>query len=96
MSERRFDELGYPVNGYDEVAPGLFQADTTYTPLELFELGFDAVFDLCGWPRYEGVEDRPYVFFQIDDVPWIPDPQAIDDLAVVGRGARAERLEGGA
>jgi protein-tyrosine phosphatase len=82
VRERRFDELGYPVNGYDEVVPGLFQADTTYSPLELFELGFDAVFDLCGWPRGEEVGGRPYVFLQIDDVPWIPDPQAIDDLAV--------------
>ena len=82
MAARRFDELGYPVNGFDEVVPGLFQADTTYTPEELFVQGFDAVFDLCGWPRDEMVEGRPYVFFQIDDVPWIPDPQAIDDLAL--------------
>ena len=76
----RFDEHGFPVNGYDEVIPGLYQADTTYTPLELFECGFDVVFDLCGWDRREGVEDRPYVFLPIDDVPWIDDPEAIDDL----------------
>jgi hypothetical protein len=82
VSARRFDELGYPVNGFDEVVPGLFQADTRHTPLELFDLGFDAVFDLCGWPRGEDVRDRPYVFFQIDDVPWIADPEAIDDLAL--------------
>lgn len=79
---RRFDEYGFPLNGVDEVVPGLYQADTTYTPLELFELGFDAIFDLCGWNRRDGVEDRPYVFFQIDDVPWIDDPDVIDDLAV--------------
>lgn len=42
----RFDALGHPVHGYDEVIPGLAQADTTYSPLELFELGFDAIFDL--------------------------------------------------
>jgi protein-tyrosine phosphatase len=68
------------VNGYDEVVPGLFQADTTYTPRELFDRGFDAVFDLCGWDRGAEVRDRLYVFFQIDDVPWIRDPEAIDEL----------------
>jgi hypothetical protein len=82
VSGRQFDEEGYPVNGFDEVVPGLFQADTTYTPLELFEVGFDAVFDLCGWPRGGDVRHRPYVFFQIDDVPRIADPEAIDDLAL--------------
>lgn len=89
----RFDRFGFPVNGYDEVVPGLFQADTTYTPRELFDRGFDAVFDLCGWDRGDEVRDRPYVFFQIDDVPWIRDPEAIDELgeAVAGHvrtGAR--------
>jgi protein-tyrosine phosphatase len=89
----RFDRLGFPVNGYDEVVPGLFQADTTYTPRELFDRGFDAVFDLGGWDRGDDVRDRPYVFFPIEDVPWIPDPEAIDELgeAVAGHvrtGAR--------
>lgn len=79
----RLDDDGWPLHGYDWVVPGLAQADTTYTPVELLdEHGFDAVFDLCGWPREEGMEDRPYVFFQLDDVPTIPDPQAIDDLGM--------------
>lgn len=77
----RLDDEGWPVDGYDEVIPGLAQADTTWTPAELLDAhGFDVVFDLCGWPRTEGMEDRPYVFFQLDDVPSIPDPRAIDDL----------------
>jgi len=46
-----FDDDGYPLNPYDEVAPGLFQADTTYSPLELFGRDFDAVFDPCGIDR---------------------------------------------
>lgn len=77
----RLDDLGFPLDGYDWVIPGLAQADTTYSPADLFdEHGFDAVFDLCGWPRGEGMEERPYVFFQLDDVPTIPDTDAIDDL----------------
>jgi len=88
----RFDRFGFPVNGYDEVVPGLFQADTTYTPRELFDRGFDAVFDLCGWDRGDEVRDRPYVFFQIDDVPWIRDPGAIDELGE----AVAEHVRAGA
>lgn len=77
----RLDDEGWPLDGYDEVIPGLAQADTTYTPAELLdEHGFDAVFDLCGWPRDDGMEGRPYVFLLLDDVPWIPDPTAIDDL----------------
>jgi hypothetical protein len=88
----RLDEMGYPLDGYDEVVPGLFQADTTYTPLQMFERGFDAVFDLCGWERSAGVEDRAYVFHLIDDVPWIDDPQAIDDLGA----AVAALVRGGA
>lgn len=89
----RLDDDGWPLDGYDEVIPGLAQADTTWTPGELLdEHGFDAVFDLCGWPRDEGMEDRPYVFFQIDDVPRIPDPAAIDDLgAAVASLLRAGR-----
>ena len=79
----RLDLDGWPLDGYDWVVSGLAQADTTYTPVELLdEHDFDAVFDLCGWPRDEGMENRPYVFFQLDDVSTIPDPQAIDDLGV--------------
>jgi hypothetical protein len=89
----RLDDDGWPLDGYDEVIPGLAQADTTWTPAELLdEHGFDAVFDLCGWRRDDGMEDRPYVFFQLDDVPSIPDPVAIDDLgAAVAASVRAGR-----
>jgi hypothetical protein len=53
-----FDENGYPTEPYTEVVPGLFQADTTYSPLQLFGLGFGAVFDLCGIDRGDGVTDQ--------------------------------------
>jgi hypothetical protein len=89
----RLDDDGWPLDGYDEVIPGLAQADTTWSPAELLdEHGFDAVFDLCGWPRGEGMKERPYVFFQLDDVPRIPDPGAIDDLgAAVAALVRSDR-----
>ena len=76
------DDEGYPVNGFDEVVPGLVQADTTFTPTQLFDQGFDAVFDVCGWNRGDGMADRPYVFYLLDDVPWIPDPEGIHDLGL--------------
>jgi hypothetical protein len=77
---RMFDELGYPLNPFDEVAPGLFQASTALEPAELFAR-FDAVFDLCGWDRGAAAADPRYVFHLIDDVPWIEDPAAIHRLA---------------
>jgi hypothetical protein len=76
------DEEGYPLNGFDDVIPGLAQADTTFDPRQMFALGFDALFDLCGWDRGDGLEGEPYVFYLIDDVPWIVDHQAIHDLGV--------------
>lgn len=77
----RLDADGYPRDGYDEVIVGLHQADTTYSPRELlFEHRFDAVFDACGWDRGEGLDGLPYVFFAIDDVPWIDDRDAVHDL----------------
>ena len=85
------DEEGYPLNGYDEVVPGLAQADTTFTPTQLFDRGFDAVFDVCGWNRGDGVADRPYVFYLLDDVPWIPEPERIHQL---GREIAALVLQG--
>jgi hypothetical protein len=80
MEGRMFDELGYPLNPYDEVVPGLFQASSRPDPAELFER-FDAVFDLCGWDRGGSVPDPGYRFYQIDDVPWIADRDAIHRLA---------------
>lgn len=64
------------------VAPGLFQADTTYSPIQLFHRGFDAVFDLCGIDRGDGVVEETYVLHPIDDVPWISDPDTIHELGV--------------
>jgi hypothetical protein len=82
LLHRTFDEDGYPTDPYAEVVPGLFQADTTYTPPELFRLGFDAVFDLCGIDRGDGVLEEEYVVHPIDDVPWISDPDAIHQLGL--------------
>ena len=86
-----FDESGYPTEPYTEVAPSLFQADTTYSPLQLFDLGFGAVFDLCGIDRGDGVTDQQYVVYPMDDVPWISDPVGIDQLAV--RAAAMVRVD---
>jgi hypothetical protein len=76
-----FDENGYPTDPYNEVVTGLFQADTTFSPIQLFERGFGAVFDLCGIDRGDGVTDETYVVHPIDDVPWLTEPEAIDELA---------------
>ena len=80
-AEPALDENGYPTDPIAEVAPGLFQADTTYSPIQLFYQGFDAVFDLCGINRGDGVTEEVYVAHPIDDVPWLTDPGAIDQLA---------------
>jgi hypothetical protein len=91
--EPSLDEDGYPLNPYDEVAPGLFQASTELTPEELFEVGFDAVFDLCGFNRGAGLEGPQYVFHLIDDVPYLNDAQAIDELSMrVAELVRSERM----
>ena len=39
-----------------------------------------AIFDLCGLDRGDGVVDETYVVHPIDDVPWISDPSAIHEL----------------
>lgn len=50
-----FDDEGYTRNAFDEVIPGLVQGDTTFEPRQMFALGFDALFDLCGMgPRRRG------------------------------------------
>jgi hypothetical protein len=77
-----FDDNGYPTDPYAEVVAGLYQADTTLSPIQLFYQGFDAVFDLCGLDRGDGVVDETYVVHPIDDVPWISDPNAIHELGV--------------
>lgn len=43
---------------------------------------FDAVFDLCGLDRGDGLADETYVVHPIDDVPWISEPEAIHQLGV--------------
>jgi len=78
----RFDEYGYPTASFNEVVPGLFQANASYSPIQLFRQGFDAVFDLCGLDRGDGVIDETYVVYPIDDVPWIEDPGAIHELGI--------------
>jgi hypothetical protein len=75
------DAEGYPLNGFDEVVPGLWQGDTTFDPWHVLALGYDALFDLCGWDRGKGLEDLPYTFHHIDDAPWINDKETIDALA---------------
>jgi hypothetical protein len=77
-----FDDEGYPVNAFDEVIPGLVQGDTTYDPLQMLALGFDALVDLCGWDRGVGLDGLPYTFHRIDDVPWIDDKDAVHALGL--------------
>jgi hypothetical protein len=77
---RAFDDEGYPVNPFDEVVPGLVQGDTTFDPRQMFRLGFDALYDLCGWDRGDGLDGLPYTFHLIDDVPWIADEGAVHEL----------------
>lgn len=92
--QMRFDELGYSINPFDEVVPGLCQASSYLDPPDLFVEGFDAIFDLGGWPRGDSVPGLPYVFHQIDDVPWIDDPSAIDAMGeqVASRVRVGERV----
>jgi hypothetical protein len=78
----RFDENGFPTVPYSEVVTGLFQASTALSPIQLFGQGFNAVFDLCGIDRGDGVVDQTYVVHPIDDVPWISEPDAIHQLGV--------------
>src|SRR5438552_18821757 len=88
LGDMALDELGLPVAPYDEVVPGLFQASSALSPVELLDRErFDAMFDLCGVDRSTGVEGDAYTFHAIDDVPWFDDAQAIDEL-----GTDAARL----
>ncbi len=80
-TSEHFDEERYPLDAYAEVVPGLYQADTTWSPIQLFDQGFDAVFDLCGIDRGDGLAGQRYVVHPMDDVPWIPDQDAIHELA---------------
>lgn len=76
-----FDLDGYPMDPYAEVIPGLAQASSWLTPLELLdEHGFGAQIDVGGWDRSQLVLDRRYTFMLLDDVPWIEDPEAIHGL----------------
>ena len=56
----RFDEYGFPTESFSEVVPGLLQADASFSPIQLFHHGFDAVFDLCGLDRGDGVVEAVF------------------------------------
>jgi hypothetical protein len=76
-----FDEDGWPLDPYAEVIPGLAQASSWITPLELLdEHGFDASVDVGGWDQSVELVGRDYTFLLLDDVPWIEDPDAIHAL----------------
>jgi hypothetical protein len=76
-----FDDEGYPADPYAEVLPGLAQASSWLTPLELLDNhGFDASVDVGGWDRSAVMAGRAYTFLLLDDVPWIEDPDAIHEL----------------
>jgi hypothetical protein len=86
------DELGFSFNAVDRVVHGLYQAGSALDPIEFFELGFDEVVDLGGWERDEHISGQAYRFFLIDDVPWIPDPGAIEAMAAeIAASVRAGR-----
>jgi hypothetical protein len=76
-----FDEDGWPLDPYAEVIPGLAQASSWITPLELLdEHGFDASVDVGGWDQSVELVGRDYTFLLLDDVPWIEDADAIHAL----------------
>jgi hypothetical protein len=76
-----FDDQGYPLDAFAEVVPGLAQASSWRTPLELLDLhGFDASVDVGGWDQSALMTGRAYTFLLLDDVPWIEDPDAIHAL----------------
>jgi hypothetical protein len=66
----------------DEVIDGLWQADRTIEPAELFLTGFDVVIDLS-CRQLDGALPRGaiYVAHPIDDIERLDDPDAIRTLA---------------
>jgi hypothetical protein len=77
------DLNGYPLDPYNEVIPRLAQASSWIPPDELLaEHGFDASVDVGGWDQSERMHNKNYTFLLLDDVPWIPDPDAIHMLGI--------------
>ena len=75
-------ETELPQGPYDEVVPGLSQADDSLEPGDLFGLGFDAVIDMSGrWPRLERADGCWYVWHPIRDIERLEDPDSIRRLA---------------
>jgi hypothetical protein len=74
---------GYPLDAYNEVIPRLAQAGSWISPAELLaEHGFDASVDVGGWDQSARMRGKNYTFLPLDDVPWIPDPDAVHMLGI--------------
>lgn len=74
---------GYPLDPFAEVIPGLAQASSWIPPNELLdEYGFDASVDVGGWDQSKKMVGRNYTFLLLDDVPWIPEPDAVHMLGI--------------
>ncbi len=77
------DPDGYPLDAYNEVIPRLAQASSWISPGELLaEHGFDASVDVGGWDQSARMRGKNYTFLLLDDVPWIPDPDAVHMLGI--------------
>jgi hypothetical protein len=78
-----FDLGGYPLDPFNEVIPGLAQASSWIPPNELLdECGFDVSVDVGGWDQSKKMAGRGYVFLLMDDIPTIPDPDAVHMLGI--------------
>jgi hypothetical protein len=74
---------GYPLDPFNEVIPGLAQASWWIPPNELLdECGFDVSVDVGGWDQSQNMAGRRYVFLLMDDVPAIPDADAVHMLGI--------------
>ena len=74
---------GYPLDAYNDVIPRLAQASSWLSPGELLaEHGFDASVDVGGWDQSARMRGKNYTFLLLDDVPWIPDPDAVHMLGI--------------
>jgi hypothetical protein len=79
----KLDMDGYPLDPFAEVIPGLAQASSWIPPWELLDnLGFDASIDVGGWDQSARMRGKNYTFLLLDDVPWIPDPDAVHMLGI--------------
>jgi hypothetical protein len=77
------DADGYPVDPFNEVIPGLAQASSWIPPNELLDdCGFDVSVDVGGWDQSKKMAGRRYLFPLMDDIPAIPDPDAVHMLGI--------------